>query len=219
MKSIVNRAVYIPFEYNRSSNRDLIRGKKIQIALKTGYHRSASERHLNSVSLAGQWWPNIECWLGSFVVFQGIRTSIAKKPYVFVIFRRGVLTSCPPSGSTRDPVWTYVIVSKRENRSWHTVSPEVCQSWSYRSQAQWIVSELIYPHHYVSKPKITKKSHDQIRMANHCNRNVSHDSGNAALASDYVQMKRWKYFIKIPAKYIRSFLKTIWGLCALVHIL
>ena len=41
----------------------------------------------------------------------------------------------------------------------------------------------------VSKPKITKKSHDQIRMANHGNRNVSHDSGNAALASDNVQIK------------------------------
>ena len=46
------------------------------------------------------------------------------------------------------------------------------------------------PHHYVSKPKITKESHDQIRMANHGNRNVSHDSGNAALASDNLQMKR-----------------------------
>ena len=28
----------------------------------------------------------IESWLGSFVIFQGIRTSIAKKPYIFVIF-------------------------------------------------------------------------------------------------------------------------------------
>ena len=72
MQSIVNRAVYIPFESNRSSNRDLIRGKKIQIAIKAGYHR-----------------PAIECWFGSFVICQGIRTSIAKKPYVFVIFRGG----------------------------------------------------------------------------------------------------------------------------------
>ena len=29
---------------------------------------------------------NIECWLGSFVIFQGIRT-IAKKPYIFVTFK------------------------------------------------------------------------------------------------------------------------------------
>ena len=46
-----------------------------------------AKRHLNGVLLAGRWWPNIECWLGSFVVFQGIRTSIAKKPYIFVIFQ------------------------------------------------------------------------------------------------------------------------------------
>ena len=32
--------------------------------------------------------------------FQGIRTSIAKKPYIFVIFSGGgVWTPCPPSGS------------------------------------------------------------------------------------------------------------------------
>ena len=28
-------------------------------------------------------------WLGSFVIFQGIQTSIAKKPYIFVIFQGG----------------------------------------------------------------------------------------------------------------------------------
>ena len=47
---------------------------------------------------------NIECWLGSFVIFQGIRTSAAEKPYSVVIFRGGggggVPTPCPPlSGS------------------------------------------------------------------------------------------------------------------------
>ena len=34
-------------------------------------------------------WPNNECWLGSFVIFQGIGTSIAKKPYIIVIFQGG----------------------------------------------------------------------------------------------------------------------------------
>ena len=38
--------------------------------------------------------------IGSFVVFREIRTSIAKKPYIFVIFE-GVRTPCPPSGSAR----------------------------------------------------------------------------------------------------------------------
>ena len=32
---------------------------------------------------------NIECWLGSFVIFHGIRTSINKETYSFVIFQAG----------------------------------------------------------------------------------------------------------------------------------
>ena len=58
-----------------------------------------AKRHLNGVSLAWWWWPNIECWLCSFVIFLGIRTSFAKKPYIFVIFQVGVRAPCPPSGS------------------------------------------------------------------------------------------------------------------------
>ena len=46
--------------------------------------------HLNGVLLAGGWWPNIKYWHGSFVNLQGTRTSIAKKPYISVIFQRGV---------------------------------------------------------------------------------------------------------------------------------
>ena len=45
------------------------------------------------------WWPNNECWLESFAIFHGNRTSIAKKPYIFVIFQGGVGTPFPPSGS------------------------------------------------------------------------------------------------------------------------
>ena len=43
--------------------------------------------------------PNIECCLSGFVIFQGIWTSIAKNPYSFGIFQRGVWTPCPPYGS------------------------------------------------------------------------------------------------------------------------
>ena len=56
----------------------------------------SAKRHLNGVLLVCQWWPSIESWLGSFVVFKWIRTSIAKKPYIFVIFQGGVRTPCPP---------------------------------------------------------------------------------------------------------------------------
>ena len=38
---------------------------------------------------SGRWWPNNECWLGSSVIFQGIPTCIARKPYIFVIFQGG----------------------------------------------------------------------------------------------------------------------------------
>ena len=75
----------------RGSNSDnvyffLMREERIKIALKEGHHRPAGERHLNGVSLAGRRWPNIECWLGSFVISQGIWSSIAKKAFIFVIF-------------------------------------------------------------------------------------------------------------------------------------
>ena len=50
----------------------------------------------NGVLLADWWWPNIECWLGSFVIFQGIRTSSAKKSYIFFIFQGGGSGPAPP---------------------------------------------------------------------------------------------------------------------------
>ena len=63
----------------------------IQIPLKSGHHWPASETQF-------KW-----CWTlnGTFVIFQGIRTSIAKKPYTFVIFQGGGSgPSVPPhSGS------------------------------------------------------------------------------------------------------------------------
>ena len=52
-----------------------------KIALKAGHH------HFNGVSLAGDWWPNIECWLGNFG-FPWIRTSCAKKT-IFLWFSSG----------------------------------------------------------------------------------------------------------------------------------
>ena len=39
-----------------------------------------AKHHLNGVSLACRWWPNIECWLGSFVILKE-PDQYAKKPY------------------------------------------------------------------------------------------------------------------------------------------
>ena len=63
-------------------------------SVKKGHHRPAREMPL----LAGKFWPNIKCWLGSFVIFQGIWISIAKKPYIFVIVQGGGEGDWTPSG-------------------------------------------------------------------------------------------------------------------------
>ena len=62
--------------------------------------QSGSKYHHESaitIPLVGRWWPNIECWLCSFVIFHGIQTSIAKKPYIFCDFSgEGGWDPCPP---------------------------------------------------------------------------------------------------------------------------
>ena len=39
------------------------------------------------MSLAWRSWPNIECLLDSFVIFQGFQASIAKQHYICMIFQ------------------------------------------------------------------------------------------------------------------------------------
>ena len=50
----------------------------------------------------------VACWLGSFVIFQEIRTSIAKKPFSFVIFQ-GCPDPCPPP-----PLDPRMVLSKKK---------------------------------------------------------------------------------------------------------
>ena len=103
---------WIPVGSDLDPNSDNIfffffKAERIQISQKAGRWWPTSETPLNGVSLACWWWPNVECWLGSFWEFQGIRSSIAKKFYVFVIFQvgggGGGGGDCPPSGSAH---WT-----------------------------------------------------------------------------------------------------------------
>ena len=56
--------------------------------IKIPLNEPSSARQRN-VSLVGRRWLNIECWLGIFVFFQGIRTSIAKEPYNLWFSRGG----------------------------------------------------------------------------------------------------------------------------------
>ena len=74
---------------------------------------------------------------GLIVIFMGIRTSIANKPFIFCDFSGGgggVRTPCPPSGSAHD-LWhkfaqgwvdsmpkTHGLVDKLEEQFWNTPS-------------------------------------------------------------------------------------------------
>ena len=54
--------------------------------------------------MADRWWPNFESWLGSFVIFKGIRTSTTETLY-FIDFSGGGGGSGPPvpsSGSVHE---------------------------------------------------------------------------------------------------------------------
>ena len=62
----------------------LLRGRVSKYQYKRAIIGLQAKRHLNGVSLACRLWPSFECCLSSFVIFQGIRTSIAKKRYMFV---------------------------------------------------------------------------------------------------------------------------------------
>ena len=57
----------------------------MQIPLKVGHHRHASETPFKRIWLAGN--ANVGC--SRFVSFQGVQTSIAKEHFSFMIFQRG----------------------------------------------------------------------------------------------------------------------------------
>ena len=68
-----------------------------RMPLYADHHRPTSETPLNAFL-----WANIECWLCSFVIFQGIEPSIAKKPF-FVIFQGGGGSGSRPLSLSVDP--------------------------------------------------------------------------------------------------------------------
>ena len=64
--------------------------------------------HLNCVSLACRRWPNIECLLGSFVIFRGSCPVLLIKSIFFCDFSGGggVRTPCPPSSESTHTMGT-----------------------------------------------------------------------------------------------------------------
>ena len=58
----------------------------------------SAKRHWNGVSLAGRWWPNIECVLSSFGIFGESGSVLLRNP-LFCDISFGVRTPVPLSGS------------------------------------------------------------------------------------------------------------------------
>ena len=76
---------WIPFGSDLDPNSDNVfffffKGERIQISLKAGHHRPASETPFNGVSLACRWWPNVECWLGCSENFRGFDLVLIRGP-------------------------------------------------------------------------------------------------------------------------------------------
>ena len=72
--------------------------------------RSRLSEPLNGVSLACQWWPNVECWLGSFENFRGsgpvlLRNSIFL--WFFQVGGGGSGTLSPPLDPRMGPDYVY----------------------------------------------------------------------------------------------------------------
>ena len=86
---------------------------------------SSVKRHFNIhvvwILMAFRWRADdgpfiLECWLGSFVIFLGIRTSIAKKPNSFVMFQWG-------GTDPLSPLWTrtWLLLRRYTSHSIHSV--------------------------------------------------------------------------------------------------
>ena len=86
------------------------KGERIQISLKAGHHRPASETPLNGDSLACYWWPNVECWLGIFENSRGSGPVLLRKSIFLRFFRPPVPPLDPCMGP--DYVYTYFDILK-----------------------------------------------------------------------------------------------------------
>ena len=97
-RGLINLELEIPCADPGSSNFDNV----LIFAFLGG--REDPKTTISGPSSARQGNANIECWLGSFILFQGARTNIAKKPYIFKIVRGGGgLDPLPPTTLPLDP--------------------------------------------------------------------------------------------------------------------
>ena len=111
-----------------------------------------AKRHLNGVFLACRWWPNNECWLGSFAIFQGIQTCIAIKPYIFVIFQGVARTPCPHLWICPCMLWILQIT--------------ISGNWPWDGSFEY-PKYLFYKRSTVHSPRISWKGSFEDKMSSH----------------------------------------------------
>ena len=115
-KKIVSTLFFLEVHtlYRNPENRNLFVTKN--------HHRLTSETMFKwrfaggpimAIEMAFRWWPKFACWLGSFVIFQRIRTITYMEPYIFVIVQGvGVRTPVPFYGSAHE---LYIYITKSIN--------------------------------------------------------------------------------------------------------
>ena len=96
----------------------------------TAVNGQSSARQRNAIAMAFRWRPDDD-WLGSFDFFQGIRTTIAKKPFIFVIFMGGG-GSVPPV-----PPMDPLRLSSRTNAQYNNSSQYRMYTWYNRMIVWW----------------------------------------------------------------------------------
>ena len=116
--------------------------------------------------------PNIECWLGRSVMFQGIWTCIARKPYFF--FREGPHPLLPPPGPRlKDEVnalstcLTLFILEPCKQLQIHQVSSflrnsDVHDEMKWKKIKQIFTTEM----HHCLEVSTVETSKQQLRMTN-----------------------------------------------------
>ena len=120
---------WIPFGSDLDPNSDNVfifffKGERIQISLKAGHHWPASETPLNGVSMAWRWWPNVECWLGSFENSRGSGPVLLRNS-IFLCYSGG-----GGGGGGRDPLSPVWI--RAWNRTMYTLI-EITENPFYRA--------------------------------------------------------------------------------------
>ena len=68
-----------------------------------GEDSNTTKYHLNGVSLVCQLWPNIQCWLGSFMILRGSKPVLLRSPPALQFSRGGGSDPSAPPPPPSDP--------------------------------------------------------------------------------------------------------------------